>query len=240
MNLSRQRRWRRGRNSCGARLLIRESSSNTCLWWSTSNLIRGRHLPANINRFAMRSIDMDQASTDDVGFTFVKMGPVAVVGFYYLPRPREWSGSKVHVKHGLIGPTQYKVPEAFLSTLLGARLGMGICLTSFLDRQRLIADRATTEGIEKNSDRLSGSHWMRAMQRDVDRFGDSAFDAGFPEQKHSANRIINQKRRMAGPGTRLVLEQKCQTLAPLKERTKNLILLRGLVVGAQGLEPWTR
>jgi hypothetical protein len=48
------------------------------------------------------------------------------------------------------------------------------------DQQRAVADQATAVGIEKNKEKLMGSHWMKAMQQDVDMFGDEAFKIGWP------------------------------------------------------------
>ena len=144
--------------------------------------IRGRQFPPNINRYAMRSIEMDVGSTDDLGFTFVKMGPIAILGFFFLTKPREWSVGKVHVNHGIVGPTNYKVPEAFLEYLVRRAVRYGDLMSQLSERQRTIADKATTEGIERNKEKLVSSSWMKAMQRDVDQFGDDAFDAGFPKK----------------------------------------------------------
>lgn len=150
----------------------------------TENLaaVRSHRLPAGMNRYAMRSIEIDVPSKNDFGFTFAKMGPIAVLGFYHLARPREWSGGKVHVKHGLIAPTRYTVPDAFLEYLIERAVKYGDIHNQLSERQRAIADQATTKGIERNKDKLAGSHWLKGMQRDLDQFGDDALDIGFPKR----------------------------------------------------------
>jgi hypothetical protein len=149
----------------------------------TENLaaVRGHRLPAGINRYAMRSIEMDVPSTNDFGFAFAKMGPVAVLGFYRLSRPREWSGGKVHVKHGLIAPTKYTVPDPFIKYLIRRAVKYGDISNHLSDRQRAIADEATTKGIERNREKLVDSHWMKGMLRDLGQFGEDALDEGFPK-----------------------------------------------------------
>jgi hypothetical protein len=151
----------------------------------TENLaaVRGHRLPAGMNRYAMRSIEIDVPSTNDFGFTFAKMGPVAVLGFYHLARPREWSGGKVHVKRGLIAPTRYTVPDPFIDYLIRRAVRYGDILNQLSERQRAIADEATTKGIERNRERLADSHWLKGMQRDLDQFGEDALGVGFPKDE---------------------------------------------------------
>jgi hypothetical protein len=142
----------------------------------------GGPLPPNMNRYAMRSIEMDIPHANDFGFTFVKMGSIAVLGFFYLRKPKEWSGGKVHVKSGMVGPTKYILPLSFYDYLVERARKYGAIMEKLSDRQREVADKTTTAGIEKNRDKLVSSHWMRAMQRDVDLFGDEAFTVGWPRK----------------------------------------------------------
>ena len=143
---------------------------------------RGLPVPPNINRYAMRSIEIDAGWTDKVGFTFAKMGPVALLGFYYLPKPGEWSGGKVHVKRGVLLPTKYKLPEVFLEYLIGRARRYGGIMDQLSERQLTIADKATTEALQKNKDNLSDLHWTKAVHRDVDMFGEGALGIGFPSK----------------------------------------------------------
>lgn len=151
----------------------------------TENLagIRGHRLPAGMNRYAMRSIEIDMPSTPDFGFAFTKMGPVAVLGFYHLEQPRGWSGGRVDVSDGVIAPTQYTVPDVFLEYLVGRAERYGSLSNRLSERQRAIANQATAKGIETNKDMLANSHWLRGMLRDFDQFGDDALNDGFPKQE---------------------------------------------------------
>jgi hypothetical protein len=110
------------------------------------------------------------------------MGPFAVVGFFYLTNPHEWSGGKVHVDGGVIGPTTYTLPISFYHYLIGRAHTYGAIMENLSNRQRAVADKATTAGIINNKEQLLGSHWMKAMQRDVEMFGDEAFKVGFASQ----------------------------------------------------------
>ena len=140
----------------------------------------GGPLSPNMNRHAMRSIELDIAHANDLGFTFTKMGPVAVLGFFYLPKPKEWSGGKVHVKSGTVGPTKYRLPLSFYDYLIERARKYGAVMEKLSDQQRAVADKTTSAGIEKSRDKVLGSHWLKALQRDVDLFGDEAFTVGWP------------------------------------------------------------
>lgn len=138
-------------------------------------------LPANMNRYALRSIEMDVGRAKDFAFTFVKMGPFAVLGFFHLAKPRTWSGGKVRVKHGVMGgPTRYSLPISFFDYLVGRARRFGATMENLSPEQRAVADKATEVALAKNMDKLVGSHWMKAMQRDFDQFGDDAFKVGWP------------------------------------------------------------
>jgi hypothetical protein len=138
-------------------------------------------MPANMNRYALRSIEIDIARSDDFGFTFVKMGPFAILGFFHLAKARAWQGGKVRVRHGSVGgPTSYSLPSTFFDYLVGRARKAGSIMENLSDRQRAVADRATEASLAKNMGKLAGSHWMKAMQRDFDQFGEEAFKAGWP------------------------------------------------------------
>jgi len=143
------------------------------------NFSSGGQLPPNINRYALRSIELDIGRADDVGFTYVKMGPLAVIGFFYLAKPREWSGGKLHVGHGVVGPSRYTLPPSFYEYLIERARKYGATMESLSDRQRAAVEKATANGIAKNKEKLLGSHWMKAVQRDIELFGDEAFKVGW-------------------------------------------------------------
>jgi hypothetical protein len=134
-------------------------------------------LPANMNRYALRSIEVDIASADQFGFTFVKMGPFAVLGFFRLSRPREWKGGKVHLNQGHVDVAKYMLPIQFRDYLVRRARKAAAVMGGLSAEQRAVADRAN-EAVAK--DKLVDSHWMKAMQRDFEQFGDEAFKEGWP------------------------------------------------------------
>jgi hypothetical protein len=56
-------------------------------------------MPPNINRYLLRSVDIDAVCSQSEAFVYVKLPHVLLVGFIHIKHPREWQGTKVHVKH---------------------------------------------------------------------------------------------------------------------------------------------
>lgn len=148
----------------------------------------GGELPRNMNRHLLRSIDIDIGRGDGFSFTYAKMGPFAVLGFFEMARPREWSGGKVRVRGGLVGPCKYVLPASFYDYLVRRAKREAAVTESMSDRQRAIADSATAAGIVKNRELLRDSSWTRAALRDVEMFGDEALapEAGKGDRKKGA------------------------------------------------------
>jgi len=151
-----------------------------CIPFGTIDSHDRSRLPANINRYVLRAVEMDIAYADDFSFTYVKMGPVAVLGFIELQHPKELPSSKVHVNQGTIGQGPYRLPPALYLYWEERARKYGSINEQLSDRQRAIADAATVRALERDKDRLSNSHWLKAMQQDVDLFGDRAFEEGWP------------------------------------------------------------
>lgn len=140
----------------------------------------GPGFPANMHRYAMRTIDLDIPHTEKFGFTFVKMGPFAVLGFFLLDRPREWSGGKVHVKKGFVGPNRYELPVQFRDYLISRAHKTAAIMEGLSDEQRAVANRTSEVALERRAQEIGDSHWARAMQRDFGEFGEDAFKVGWP------------------------------------------------------------
>ena len=71
-------------------------------------------MPPNINRYILRTVDIDTVhSGDKAAYVYSKMGRIVLVGFIEMPHPREWKGSKLHVKKGVFGSKHYILPSRF-------------------------------------------------------------------------------------------------------------------------------
>jgi len=61
-------------------------------------------MPTNINRYILRSVDINAAWGGEDAFVYSKLGRFVIVGFINMKRPKEWQGTKIHVRHGVIEP----------------------------------------------------------------------------------------------------------------------------------------
>jgi hypothetical protein len=76
-------------------------------------------MPPNINRYLLRSVDIDAVCSQSEAFVYVKLPHVLLVGFIHIKHPREWQGTKVHVKHGTLGSPNYVLPKEVGDYIMG-------------------------------------------------------------------------------------------------------------------------
>jgi hypothetical protein len=136
------------------------------------------HLPANLNRYVLRYVEM--CIVHPGGFSYMKMGPVAVLGFFDFQKSEQWPSSKVHVNHGAIGQEKVRLPPLLWRFLEERARNYGSIHDGLSDRQRANTEIATARSLERDKDSLSKSHWLKTLQQDVDLFGERAFKEGWP------------------------------------------------------------
>lgn len=154
-----------------------------CIPFGTVDAADRSRLPANINRYVLRAIEIDVAHADDFSFTYAKMGPVAVFGFTELKNLKEWPSSKVHVRHGEIGHGSYRLPHALWRYWEDKAQQYGAIPEQMSEQQQAIASQSTERAIEKDKERLANSHWLKAMQQDAYLSGSRAFQEGWTKEK---------------------------------------------------------
>lgn len=131
------------------------------------------YVPTNINRYFLRTVDLDIVRGEKTAIVYSKLGRFVIVGFIIeVPHPPRWVGTKVHVRHGIIEPRNYSVPENFGDYLFGQARKMA-------DLQSRISGRQNEKIIEiytKDIDRIARSKTVEAMSHDVRLFGRKAFN----------------------------------------------------------------
>lgn len=128
-------------------------------------------IPTNINRYLLRSIDLDAVCSPTEAFVYVKLPYVLSIGFIHVKRPRDWQGTKVHVERGTLGSERYVLPAKVGDYILGqARMAKEV-QDSISKVQKAKIEESLWKGIDRTSD--SGS--FKAMQADVALFGRAAF-----------------------------------------------------------------
>ncbi len=137
-------------------------------------------LPPNWNRFLTRGSHINMAhSAGHPLYVYTKMGRVTLLGFIGMKYPRQWVGTKIHVREGIIGGS-ITVPIQFLDYMKERA-------TKELNEQEKLSERQL-EVIEaayrKNSDRAVASETLLALDQDVRLFGkDKVFGKNHLEEK---------------------------------------------------------
>lgn len=126
-------------------------------------------IPPNLNRYILRSVDVDAACASKEAFIYSKMGRVVVVGFIHMASPWQWQGSLIHVSHGAIGSQTYTLPYSFGRYLFERARRTDDFYKKISRRQ---ADRISRD-YRENMDKAVASETWKAMDQDVKLVGRS-------------------------------------------------------------------
>jgi hypothetical protein len=132
-------------------------------------------IPTNINRYILRTVDIDVAWSSGKGkniFTYAKLGRFLIIGFINVDRPKEWGGTKMHVQHGVLGPRQYTWPEGFSEYFFAKARKLAGALAQISEKQQQKMDQS----FRANMERGAASETLKAMDNDVWLFGKAAFE----------------------------------------------------------------
>ena len=129
-------------------------------------------LPANINRYLTRAIQMDLCQGESTTFTFAKLGRFAVFGFVRGPQD-QWRGTKVHANQGSVHPRKYTLPAGLWNYLTEKANAMRAALEGMSDVQQQKVEQA----FRSKADAFVGSDAYAAMQADIEQFGNAAFSS---------------------------------------------------------------
>ncbi len=129
------------------------------------------NMPSNINRYILRSVDIDAAWGGKSAFVYSKLGRFIILGFIEMPQPRQWVGTKVHVKHGAVGASNYTLPIQFGAYLMDKARRSADIQGRISEKQ----NKRIEESFRKGMDRATNSESLRAMSEDVRLFGSKAF-----------------------------------------------------------------
>jgi len=120
-------------------------------------------MPPNINRYILRSVEIDVACSDREAFVYIKLPYILLIGFISIMHPKEWEGTKVHVRQGLLGRSQYSLPRYLLEYMMERTQRMREIQETISDKQQ----KKIVKSFEKNRDRLPESETFKAMHADV-------------------------------------------------------------------------
>ncbi len=123
----------------------------------------------NTNRYFMRGMDVDLASSASSAFTFAKIGPFALFGM--IESHERWRGTKVNANAGTVGPREYELPREIFDYWMdrAERQSRAYRKISAAQQEKLEA------AIRLDPERFLRSGTFEAMEQDVSMFGQDAF-----------------------------------------------------------------
>lgn len=140
-----------------------------------------KNMPPNINRYLLRSIDMDVGFSKNQAFVYVKLPLIIFIGFIKIDDSLKWEGTKIQVKQGLIEYSQCRIPDYLGEYIKSKAKRIGELQTTISENQQT----RIKESLLKNGGELTESGTFMATEADVRLFGMKAFskEAGFNDLK---------------------------------------------------------
>lgn len=128
-------------------------------------------LSPNLNRYLMRTTDMDLCEGKTASFVYSKLGRFVILGFIRQDRPNQWQGSRVQLRTGLIEPRKYTINGGFWDYLNVRARFVADLQSSISPRQIQKSDEARRANLES----YVGSDEFLALLNDLSMFGEAAF-----------------------------------------------------------------
>ena len=128
------------------------------------------NLPPNWNRFMTRGCHINLAHSEGHPlYIYTKMGRITLLGFIGINYPRQWVGTKIHVKRGIIGGN-IKLPVQFLDYMKDR------AITELHQQDRISKNQneAINRTYRKDPGRGVMSETFQSLDHDVRLFGISA------------------------------------------------------------------
>ena len=134
-------------------------------------------LSRGINRYMLRSVDLDIAASDDAVVVYAKLVKIALFGLVQVPHPEFWSGGHVQAQGGELGTGDYQLPEEILEYMNYRAEAARGCMEEMSEEQHAKIVQAT---LADGGYHLSEA--FRAIAADVGLFGSRAFKRGQEEE----------------------------------------------------------
>jgi hypothetical protein len=136
------------------------------------------NMPPNINRYILRTVDLDVVRSESTAFVVTKMSKYFVLGFIDVNYPKQWRGTKIHAREGLVGSDDFTLPVQFRDYLFDEAKKYGASVAKISEQQHQKMDKLMWENLE----RVSKSGSFKAMTHDVRIAGKAAFAVHRPKK----------------------------------------------------------
>ena len=130
-------------------------------------------LSSFINRYFSRAIDLDIAHSTNRLFTYVKMGKIMLFGLVHENHRQHWKNGKIWKSQGVIGTgnVKYVLPTG-LDQYISARAEKTANISQSLSQKQ---KQKVQQYANKHEDQIIQSELFRALEQDIELFGDDAF-----------------------------------------------------------------
>lgn len=127
--------------------------------------------PANLNRYLLRSVDVDIVRGSESAFVYVKMCRILIFGFIDMPNANFWQGSRLSLKDGTLVNPKIHLPKSIGDFINDRAENAHLRAMQISKAQRAKLDK----WMKENPDKVAASESFRAMVHDVEMFGSDAF-----------------------------------------------------------------
>jgi hypothetical protein len=127
------------------------------------------NLPTNFNRFMTGAVTLDIVGSERSVMTFAKLGRFMIFGMIQ-KGPNQWDGTKIHVKRGLLKPSQISVPAGLLDLFREKAENAATTMSSISSVQRAKIDKHILD----NLDAFTESDQFASIRADAAMFGEHA------------------------------------------------------------------
>jgi len=129
------------------------------------------HVSPFLNRYLLRAIHTDVITSESRTLVYVKLCRILIFGFVREDDPAQWKGTKLHVRKGIVEPTDYRIPAELMRYMNDKADAVKHALNSLSPKQ----DEIVSKSIKENLDKIANSETFRAMSYDLKHSGKAAF-----------------------------------------------------------------
>lgn len=129
------------------------------------------NMPTNINRYLLRSIDIDLIASESQALVYIKIPYFIFIGGIQFD-PNQWINTKIKTNKGMLGNNKYTIPQSFGDYIIDKAKRVSDIQKKMSKRQKSKIE----ELILNDLDRVSKSEMFKAMHADVELFGNDVFE----------------------------------------------------------------
>jgi len=162
----------------------RKNPDRFCQYLVPFDIIERLNLPKPspfLNRYLLRAIDVNIASNNKLSFVYVKLAHLALFGIIDERYPNHWTGTKIHLRKGVIGRKKLKFPAGIDEYLNHRSNKAASVLANMSETQK----EKVEEMIQNNMNDKRKFEIFEALNQDIYLFGDEAFSITQNNRKYN-------------------------------------------------------